>query len=130
MKDRRQQGLSLIGFIFVSVILVFAVIAVVKVVPALTEYWNIRKIMAAMAQSGELSTASPADIRKSFDRRAVIDNVTAIEGKDLVLQKVNNEYQLSFKYEHRVHLFSNVYLLFDFDGGTAGGTTPTARRAF
>lgn len=120
----------MIAFLMVAMILIIVVIALVKVIPAVTEYWNIRKIVAAMATSGELSTASPAEIRKSFDRRAVIDNVTAIEGKDLLLAKVNNEYQVSFKYEQRVHLFSNVFLLFDFDGAS-GGTGPGGlRRAY
>jgi hypothetical protein len=115
---KSQRGLTLISLLIVSVLLILAVIVVVKVVPALTEYWNIRKVVSVMASQGDLRT-SPADIRKSFDRRAIIDNITDITGKDLTIQKNGDGHAVSFKYEKRVHLFSNVSLLFDFEGSAS-----------
>lgn len=111
-----QRGLTIIGLMFMSVIFIAVALVVMKTVPALTEYWNIRKIVANMASSGDLRNP-PAEIRKSFDRRSIIDDVASIAGKDLEIRKVGDGYGVNFRYERRVPLFGNVWLLFDFEGG-------------
>lgn len=115
---RRERGLSIIGLLIVSALLIGAALVVMKCVPALTEYWNIRKIVAQMASSGDLRGTQPAAIRSAFDRRAVIDSVESITSKDLEIRRVGEGYAVHFRYERRIPLFANVSLLFDFEGGS------------
>ena len=113
----KERGLSLIGLLIISTLLIAAALVVIKTIPALTEFWNIKKIVSTMASQGDLrNPGGAADIRKSFDRRAIIDSVTDITGKDLTIQKVGDGYSVSFAYESRVKLFGNVSLLFEFQG--------------
>ena len=115
---RRQRGLGLLSLIMVSALLVAAALVVIKCVPALVEYWNIRKIISTMATQGDLRSGTPAEVRKSFDRRAVIDSVTVIAGKDLEIAKNSDGFVVSFSYEGRVPLFSIISLVFDFQGSS------------
>jgi hypothetical protein len=115
-----QRGLTLISLLIVGIFLVLAFVGVAKVVPTLVEYWNVKKVLGVMASQGELRGATPPDVRKSFDRRAIIDDITAITGKDLEIRKNGDSLSVSFRYEKRVHLFHNVSLLFDFQGSTSG----------
>ena len=81
--NRQQRGLGLISLFVVSVLVVAVALVVIKCVPTVIEYWNVRKIVSTMASQGDLRGGNPVEIRKSFDRRAVIDNVTVISGNDL-----------------------------------------------
>lgn len=123
MKHKHQQGLTLISLLIASVLLVVVVLTIVKVVPAMVEYWNIRKVVSVMDASGDLRGATIPDIRKSFDRRAIIDDITAIAGKDLEITRQGDRYVVGFRYEKRVPLFANVSLLFDFQGSSTSGRT-------
>ena len=115
---RTQRGLGLISLLIVSALLVAAALVVIKCVPQVVEYWSVRKIVSTMASQGDLRGGTPADIRRSFDRRAVIDSVTVITGKDLEIAKNGDGYVVSFAYEGRVPLFANISLLFDFQGSS------------
>lgn len=125
MRRKQQKGLTLIGLIFVSFILVIVVLLVAKVVPAVIEYWNIVKVLNVMDSQGDLRGASIADVRKSFDRRAIIDNITEVAGKDLIVTRQGDRYVVGFKYEKRLPLFANVSLLIDFQGSSLSGRTRT-----
>jgi Domain of unknown function (DUF4845) len=114
--NKHQRGLSLIGLLIVSAMLIAAALVVMKCVPVVVEYWNVKKIVSTMAASGDLRGSAPVEIRRSFDRRAVIDNVTVITGKDLQIQKTGDGNIVTFQYESRVPLFSVVSLVFEFQG--------------
>lgn len=118
--QEKQRGLTLISLLVVGFFLVFAFVGVAKVVPTLVEYWNVKKVLNVMANQGELRGSTPVDVRKSFDRRAIIDDITAITGKDLEIRKNGDAMTVAFRYEKRVHLFHNVSLLFDFQGSASG----------
>ena len=84
---QQQRGIG-----FISLIFIFAVCAVVlllglKLVPVYLELFSVKKVMAAMAQGEEVKSGTVTDIRKSFDRRAVIDNIAALQGSDLEITK-------------------------------------------
>ena len=118
----RQKGLGFLGILTVLVLVVLGAIMGMKVVPAVIEYYTIKKAVTGITQSGELRNATVADVRKAFDRRADIDDFKSISGKDLEITKEGNEIVVSFAYERRVHLFGPVSLVFDFQGSSAPST--------
>ena len=118
----KQGGLSLIGLIIGLAILGAAGLVVAKSTPAWVEYWNIRKIISTMASQGDLTpSATKETVRASFDRRATIDDVTSIAGKDLTFEKDSAGVTVKFAYQRVVPIAGNTSLLFDFDG-TQGAT--------
>jgi Domain of unknown function (DUF4845) len=115
---QRQQGLGFAGVIFLLIAVVFVAIIGMKLVPAYIEYFTIKKAVTGMTQSGELRGASVADVRKAFDRRANIDDITAITPQDLEVTKDGNDIVIAFAYEKRIKLFYNISVLIDFAGSS------------
>lgn len=110
----RQQGITLGGFLVVAVILAFGALLAFKVIPHYMEFWAIKKTMTATVRDPTLQEASVAEIRSAFDRRADIDNITAVKGRDIVVSKEGGALVLSTSYQVKVPLFANVSLLIDF----------------
>ena len=120
---KRQQGLGFAGVIFLLIGIVFVAIIGMKLVPAYIEYFTIKKAITGMTQSGELRGASVADVRKAFDRRTAIDDITAVTPADLEITKDGNDVVISFAYEKRIPLFYNISVLIDFAGSSRPGST-------
>ena len=116
VRYRKQRGLSMATFLVVAVVIVFAAIAGMKIGPAYMEYFTVKKAVHAVALEGR--TATVADVRKGFDRRAQIDDINVIGGKDLEVSKEGSEVVVAFAYSKKVGLFGNVSLLIEFAGAS------------
>ena len=109
----RQTGMSLLSLLFVGIVVGFLVVVGMQVFPTANEYFAIRKAVQKAAQEGGNSIA---DIQRSFDKAAQIDDFTAISGKDLIIRKVGDKMQVEFAYEKRIPLFGPASLLLDYRG--------------
>jgi hypothetical protein len=89
-----------------------------KLAPDLIEYSSILKTVKAVAADPS-AKSSVSEIRKSYERRAVVENISAIKAADLDIGKEGNEVVISFSYERRIPLFGPVSLLIDFQGSSA-----------
>lgn len=111
---RRQQGLTLIGLLVSGVIIALIALVVMRVVPTVIEYFNIKKAVVRATSASPTGLAS--EIRTAFDRSQAIDDFSAIAAKDLVITKVNDKTVVSFAYEKRIPLFGPASLLIDYKG--------------
>ena len=118
---RHQRGVSFIALIFVFAVAAVVLLLGLKLVPVYLELFSVKKIMASMAQGEEVKSGTVTDIRKSFDRRAVIDNVQAVTGADLEITKDAGETVVVAAWQHRVALFTGYTLLVDFSVSTKDG---------
>jgi hypothetical protein len=110
----KQSGMSFFGILIVCIVIVIGAIGGLKVVPAYIEYFQIKKAINGIVQSGEARRSTPAEIRGAFERRRTIDDFEAVTGKDLDITKSGNDVVISFAYPKRIPLFANVNLLIDF----------------
>lgn len=111
---KAQRGVSLTGLIVVMGLIIAVVMLGMKVLPGVLEYKSIKDaIVVAKNTKG-----TPADIRLSFNKAADINNITAITGQDLIIEKVNGETEVAFDYDQRIELFKNVTLLVHYAGTT------------
>jgi hypothetical protein len=117
----KQRGVSFLVVFLIGVVLALAAVGAMKVLPAYTEFQTAKKAIVGVAGS-EGRTGSVSEIRKAFDRRAVIDNITAVTGAELEVGKDGGEIVISFAYSKKIPLFSNVSLVIDFAASTAAGT--------
>lgn len=115
----KQSGVSLGGLLIACVI--FGVLALLgmKVAPDVMEYFTIVKTVKTVATDPSLKGASVTDLRKSFDKRASIDNINSIKGEDLDITKDGNEIVITFAYERKIPLVAPVSLAIDFQGSSA-----------
>lgn len=119
MSIERQRGLTLIGLIVICILLAMVALLIAKVAPDVEEYFAIVKDVKATAQDPAARQASVVEIRRIFDKRKMIDNVTAIGGDDLDISKEGNDLVISFAYSRKIHLTGPVSLVIDFEGSSA-----------
>jgi len=118
---KREQGISLIGLIFVLVILGFIGVLGLKIVPTYTEFRAIQNAIVTAKTAG----GTPVDMQKSFDASAVAGYISSISGRDLIIGKENGETEISFAYEKKIPLVGPASLLLEYEGTTAkGGVQP------
>lgn len=112
MKEK-QQGVTLIGFIFMAAIVAALGIVAFRAIPIYNEYFTVKKIVKSInVESGDVT---PVEIRKQYELKAAADYVYDIKAKDLDITKENGRIVISATYSKTVPLFGNVSLLFDFD---------------
>jgi Domain of unknown function (DUF4845) len=114
---RKQFGVSMIGVLFISIGLVLVAVGGMKVAPAYIEYMSVKKAVAGIVQGGE-ARGTVADIRRAFDKRAQVDDINVISGKDLEISKEGNDVVVAFSYPKKIPLFGNVSIYFDFSGSS------------
>ena len=110
----QQRGLSMMGFLFVSIMLVLVATFAMKLVPAYVEFFAVKKVLSTMGSDDELKSKSNAEIRESFVKRASIDNIKAVEASDLVIDRRNGGLVISTEYAVREKLFANISVVIDF----------------
>ena len=111
---KAQRGVSVSGLIVVLGVIIAVAMLGLKVIPSMLEYKSIKAaIVAAKASGGTVQ-----DMRMSFDKNADINAVTTIAGKDLMINKINGETEVSFDYDQRIPLFTDVTLMIHYAGTT------------
>lgn len=115
----KQRGLSLIGLLIVGAFLAFVLLLAFRSVPAVNEYMAVQRNVKILAEEGN-GGASTTELRRSFDRRAYIDDVVTVSGADLDIYKRGGDVVVDVVYERRVPVAGNVSLLFDFQASSAG----------
>lgn len=117
----KQTGMTMIGILFIGILVVFAALVTMRMVPAYIEYGSIVKVLKAISNDPDFKTMSISDIRKSFDRRATIDNITEVKGEDLDISKDGGEVVVEATWSAKKPIVGNVSVVMDFTASTAKG---------
>lgn len=115
-----QRGISFGGFILGAFLLVLFSLTALKMVPPFIQNATINNLFVAIAHDPEMQNASLHDIRASFDRRASVDDITAITAEDIDIENNTGTPVLSANYSVKVPLVANVSLFIDFHPTSAG----------
>lgn len=118
MKNK-QRGLSLTTLILVCIVIGLVAVVGMKVVPEVIEYTAIVKNVKATAEDPATKTASVQAIRVAFQKRASIDNISAITPADLDITKEGSDVVITFAYDRKIPLYGPVSLLINFEGSSA-----------
>lgn len=111
---RRQRGLSLIGLLFVGLIVVVLLMLGAKLVPAIVEYIAIERAVQKIKNEG----STVGEIRSAFERHATIDDIKSINSRDLDITKEGDKVVISYAYTYNIQVMDNVRLAIDFSGTT------------
>lgn len=117
---KTNSGMSLIGLILMLGLLAMMAILAARVTPTVIEYFAVKKAIVSAKQAG--STIS--EMQAAFNKQADVDYVDAIAGRDLVFEKSETGYEISFSYSKKIHLFGPAYLLLEYEGSTAKSGLP------
>ena len=110
----RQGGLSMMGFLFVAVVVVTCVMIGFRVMPAYIEYYSVQKALEqALADAKDLNSA--AEIRNAFQRRADAGYIESVQSRDVDITKSKNEVTASASWTRKLPLVANVSLFLEFE---------------
>ncbi len=110
----RQGGLTIIGFLFVAVVIVVCVMIGFRVTPAYIEYVAVQKALDRALLESKDPTAA-VQIRNSFQRFADSGYIESVSAKDIEIAKQGNEITASITWARKLPLVANVSLYLDFD---------------
>lgn len=111
----KQSGMSLVGLIFVLGILAMLVLLAAKITPTVVEFSAIKKAI----HTAKLAGTSVKEIQTSFDKQADVDYIVSVRGRDLVIEKSETGFEVSFTYTKKIALFGPASLLLEYEGTTA-----------
>jgi hypothetical protein len=120
MKNK-QTGISLIGVLIVGAILGFLFLIGMRTVPVVTEYMAVKRVMNAIIESNPSPETPVSQLRADFDKRAYIGDVRSVTGRDVLIVKRGNKFEMSVSYARKVPIAGNVSLLIEFDTGVLRG---------
>lgn len=125
---KKQQGITLIGFVFVLAIAGFFAYMAMKLVPAYVEYMGVVKAMKAVASEPDLATKSPQEIQRDLAFKGsfqYVDDKT-FSAQNITIKNGPGGGTLQVKYDKDVPFVYNIDFLLHFDktvplgGGTTG----------
>jgi hypothetical protein len=115
VKARSQQrGITLFGLVFFGGILAFIGLVAAQTIPAVTEYFSIKKVTNTVKTKGD----TVKSIQDAFDSVKHLDDITSISGKDLDVRKIGNKIVIYYAYNKEIPIIEPVYLLIKFRGNT------------
>lgn len=115
----RQRGVSMGGLLVGAAVFILVALLGLKVAPAYLEYSSVKKAVTGIVQGGE-ARGTVNDIRRAFDKRAQVDDVSVISGQDLDISKEGSDVIITFAYPKKIPLFGNISLYIDFAGSSSG----------
>ena len=111
---RAQRGVTLFGLMFWAIVVGFAALIIMKVLPTLNEYFTIQKAVNKIAHEGG---STVPEIRNAFERTKDIEySIQSISAKDLNITKENEKVVITFAYDKEIELMKPVYLLIKDEG--------------
>lgn len=111
----KQKGEGLLVLILWAIIAIFVVMLVLKLLPVYRENMAIKSVLVAMASDPVLQNGTKGEIRSSFNKRAQIDDISAVNGSDLEIDKEGGQMVVGITYSVKTPLFANISLFIDFN---------------
>ncbi|HEX7644646.1 MAG TPA: DUF4845 domain-containing protein [Burkholderiaceae bacterium] len=119
----KQRGVSLVGLIFILIVLGMIGVIALKVVPTVTEFMAVKKAIGIAKNAG---TTIP-EIRLSFDKQADVAYITSVQGKDLDIRKTADGFEIAVSYEKKIPLVGPANLEIDYEASTSPTMTASKK---
>ena len=114
---RTQRGMTIVGFLLVSAVVIIFALVGFRVLPAYIEYFTVQKaLQATLAEPGNLT---PQDIRRSLERRIAADYIDSVRASDVTVSKEGNQIIASLAWQKILHMVGNASILLDFEASAS-----------
>ena len=108
IRHARQRGITLIGFIFVLVVVGFLGYMAMVLGPGYNEYYGVVKAMNFVAAENTPGSTDIEGMRKSIDRQFTVGYVDTVDGSKLVLVRDKGGNRITMDYEVRKPFVYNI----------------------
>jgi len=114
--NRKQKGITLIGFLVALVVSSFFIFIGIRLFPVFSEYHAVRTSMDEVAKQPNIGSASRRDIERFLYNRFNIGYVSSVDlKKDVSLTRSAQGQDLNIKYEVRKPFAYNIDFVAKFD---------------
>ena len=122
----RQQGITLMSFVVVLVVVGFFALMAMKLFPMYSEYYNLKGVMNELAAQPNSASMTQVQIQADLDRRFNIAYVESVQKQHIKILRAGRGAQLNIAYEVRRPLFANLDVVGKFDYTVdLSGTAPS-----
>jgi len=113
----RQQGMSMLGAVFAILLGAFALTCVLKLGPAYLQNWQINSILSSMQAEYKHSDSvvEKRALRDKLSKRFDIDQIKAIDYKDVEIDRDADDLVVKANYESRIELLGNIDVVLKFE---------------
>ncbi|HEY3555032.1 MAG TPA: DUF4845 domain-containing protein, partial [Casimicrobiaceae bacterium] len=116
---RNERGLSMIGFLFTTIVIVVFALVAFRVGPSYVEYFTVQKALDATMRDIETPTAS--EIRRSMDRKLSADYVDAVNASEVLVGREGNAIVATLSWQKILHMIGNASILLEFEARSSRG---------
>jgi hypothetical protein len=109
---RRQAGVTAIGWMIILGLIGFFVYLTLKMMPSYLDYF---KVVSALESVEKKAASSPIEIRKHIERQFDVSFVHAITPKQIKIKNAGRYFEVTAKYDDRVHLLANIDVVMSYD---------------
>lgn len=110
----RQRGLSLLGFIFILVLVLFFTYIGIKLVPIYLNHMSVMSEVKAVAQEPGSANKPPNTIRRELIRRMNVSYVEHVEPRHIEIER-GDQVQIAVRYNVEQHLIGNIDAIIRFN---------------
>ena len=114
MVQKKQRGMTLIGFVVVLALLGFFAYVGMKLFPVYSEYYSVVQSMKGIQAEPGVAQMSPAKIKDLLFRRFDISYVDSVKPENVRVVRKSG-YTLNVKYEVRRPMIYNLDFVASFD---------------
>ena len=113
-----SRGFSTFSAMVWLAILAGAMYVFFKVLPAVNEHFAVRKAVRSIVASGP---STPLEVQNAFERQKSIDGIVSLSGRDLEITREDGVLVITYAYDRKVPLTSDISLLIRYEGTTRKG---------
>lgn len=110
----KQRGLSPLGWLALLLVVSFAVIVAIRIVPVYLDYYTVVESAKSVYSKDALQDGTERELRRALDKQFRINDVDDI-GDDIVhIERTRDGIEMVVDYEVREHLIGNIDLVMKF----------------
>lgn len=111
---QQARGMTLIGFIFVLILVLFAAYLGIKLVPIYLNHFSVVSEMKAVASEPGAANLPPQTVRRNLMTRLDVSYVKHVRPEDIRIER-GQGVNLVVSYEVEQHLIGNIDALIRFE---------------
>lgn len=114
-----ERGLSMIGFLFTTAVIIVVALVAFRVGPSYIEYFTVQKALDQTMQ--DVQTPTISEIKRSMDRKLSADYVDSVNAADVAIGREGNAIVATLSWQKILHMIGNASILLEFEARSSRG---------
>lgn len=107
----RQRGMTVIGMLLLIIVLAFAALVAMKVVPMYIQYYTVKSTIESIRKEPQVAQMSVTDIHNAIQKRFDIGYVENVTARNLKIRQDRGGRVLDLVYEDERELFYGLHVV-------------------